>query len=126
MKLKRILAWIIDWNLCGLPALIYALFMYKTMETQGLNPIYIIIFVAFVLSFPAIFILRDILFKGRSIAKRIFKLHIIDNDTNSLPSNGKLILRNLFFSIAPIEAIMLIATDKSIGDMVSNTTVTKK
>ena len=126
MKLKRILAWIIDWNLCGLPALIYALFMYKTMETQGLNPIYIIIFVAFVLSFPAIFILRDILFKGRSIAKRIFKLHIIDNDTNSLPSNGKLILRNLFFSIAPIEAIMLIATDKSIGDMVSNTTVIKK
>ena len=123
MKLRRILAWIIDWNLCGIPALIYA-FIFKTItETQGVKAVYALIFVLFVLSFPTLFVVRDVLFKGRSIAKRIFKLRVIDNETNELPEKRKLVIRNLFFFIYPVEAILLIATDKSIGDMTTNTTV---
>ena len=123
MKLRRILAWIIDWNLCGIPALIYA-FIFKTMaETQGLKAVYAFLFILFVLSFPTLFVVRDVLFRGRSIAKRIFKLRVIDNETNELPSKQKLIIRNLFFFIYPIEAILLVATNKSVGDMATNTTV---
>ena len=123
MKLRRILAWIIDWNLCGIPALVYA-FIFKTItEAQGLKAVYALVFVLFVLSYPVLFVVRDVLFKGQSIAKRIFKLRVIDIETNELPSNRKLIIRNLFFFLYPVEFIMLLASDKSLGDMVTNTTI---
>ena len=123
MKLKRILAWIIDWNISGIPALLYALFFRKVVEIQGINAIGVLLFVFFVLSFPAIFVFRDVIFKGQSIAKRIFKLRVIDIETNDLPSNQKLIIRNLFFFIYPVEFIMLLASNKSLGDMATNTTI---
>ena len=123
MKLKRILVWIIDWNISGLPALLYAFIFRKVVETQGINAIGALLFVFFGLSFPAIFVFRDVIFKGQSIAKRIFKLRVIDNETNELPKKGKLVIRNLFFFIYPVEAILLIATNRSIGDMATNTTV---
>ena len=123
MKLKRILVWIIDWNISGLPALLYVFIFRKVVETQGINAIGALLFVFFVLSFPAIFVFRDVIFKGQSIAKRIFKLRVIDNETNELPSNRKLIIRNLFFFLYPVEFIMLLASDKSLGDMVTNTTI---
>ena len=124
MKLKRILAWVIDWNLSGLPALTYALLFWTLLSDYKSNPILFALLVLFVLSFPVIFVCRDVIFKGRSPAKRIFGLCVIDNETNALPSNDKLIIRNLFFFIYPVEAIFLIATDKSIGDNISATTIT--
>ena len=123
MKLKRILAWIIDWNISGIPALLYALIFRKIAEAQGITAIGVLLFVFFALSFPAIFVFRDVIFKGQSIAKRIFKLRVIDIETNELPSNRKLIIRNLFFFLYPVEFIMLLASDKSLGDMVTNTTI---
>ena len=66
MKLRRILAWIIDWNLCGIPAIIYA-FIFKTItEAHGLKIVYALIFVLFILSYPVLFVFRDVLFKGSS------------------------------------------------------------
>ena len=123
MKLKRILAWIIDWNISGIPALLYALIFRKVAETQSINAIGALLFVFFVLSFPAIFVFRDVIFNGQSIAKRIFKLRVIDIETNDLPSNQKLIIRNLFFFIYPVEFIMLLASNKSLGDLATNTTI---
>lgn len=123
MKTKRVLAWIIDWNISGIPALLYAFIFRKVVETQGISVIGALLFAFFVLSFPAIFVFRDIIFKGQSIAKRIFKLHVIDVETNELPSNQKLIVRNLFFFIYPVEFIMLLASNKSLGDMATNTTI---
>ena len=123
MKLKRILAWIIDWNISGLPALLYAFIFRKVVETQGINTIGALLFVFFVLSFPVLFVFQDVIFKGQSIAKRIFKLRVIDIETNELPSNRKLIIRNLFFFLYPVEFIMLLASDKSLGDMATNTTI---
>ena len=123
MKLKRILVWIIDWNISGLPALLYVFIFRKVVETQGINAIGALLFVFFVLSFPAIFVFRDVIFKGQSIAKRIFKLRVIDIGTNELPSNQKLIIRNLFFFLYPVEFILLLVSDKSLGDMTTNTTI---
>lgn len=123
MKLKRILAWIIDWNISGIPAILYTFIFREIAKGQGVSAIGVLLFVFFLLSFPAIFVFRDIIFKGRSIAKRIFNLHVIDKQTNEPPSKQKLMLRNVFFFIYPVDAIMLLVTNQSLGDMVTNTTV---
>ena len=127
MKFKRILAWIIDWNLCGLPAIIYSALFANYSKVTGRIPVLgIILFLLFFVSFPTSFILRDVIFNGRSIAKRIFKLHVIDNATGELPKKSILAIRNLFFFVYPIDAITLIVSGKSIGDIATNTTVVKK
>ena len=125
MKIKRILAWIIDWNLCGLPTLIYALIFSEIVRTQGTNIGGMLLFVLLVLLFPTMFVFRDVLFNGRSIAKRLFRLRVIDNATNERTSNKKLVIRNLFFVAYPVELVLLIVTGRSLGDMVTETSVVK-
>jgi uncharacterized RDD family membrane protein YckC len=116
---KRILAFLIDWNLSAIPTLLFTVYL-KTTEPTG-----IMIFLAFlfILLYPVIFVLRDVLCGGRSVAKRIFKLHVIDLHTNTLPSKKKLMIRNLFFFVYPVEAILLIINKQTLGDMVTETTV---
>lgn len=123
LKFKRIIAWIMDWILSGIPAVVYAWSFWEYTQTHGLHAVGAILFVLFVLSYPTIFVLRDVIFKGRSIAKRMLGLRIVDVHTNASPSKSKLILRNLFFVLYPIEAILLLVTDQTLGDMASKTTV---
>ena len=123
LKLKRILAWIIDWILSGIPGVTYAWLFWEYTQTHGLRAVGVVLFVLFFLSYPTIFVLRDVIFKGRSVAKRILGLQVIDVQTNALPSVSKLILRNLFFFLYPIEALMLLATNQTLGDMATKTTV---
>ena len=126
LKLKRIVAFIIDWVLSGIPAIIYARIFWEISKTEGLNVVNVILFLLFFLSYPTIFVLRDVIFKGRSVAKRILGLRVIDTQTNALPSKSKLIVRNLFFFIYPIEAILLLANNHTLGDTVTGTTVITK
>lgn len=123
LKLKRILAWIIDWILSGIPGVTYAWLFWEYTQTHGLRAVGVVLFVLFFLSYPTIFVLRDVMLKGRSVAKRILGLQVIDVQTNALPSVSKLILRNLFFFLYPIEAFMLLATNQTLGDMATKTTV---
>jgi len=126
LKFKRILAWVTDWILSGIPALIYAWLFWEYSQTHGLHAVGTILFVLFVLSYPTVFVLRDVIFGGRSIAKRILGLYVTDVQTNASPSKSKLILRNIFFFIYPIEALMLLATNCTLGDMASGTTIVDK
>lgn len=123
LKLKRILAWIIDWILSGIPGVTYAWLFWEYTQTHGLRAVGVVLFVLFFLSYPTIFVLRDVMLKGRSVAKRILGLQVIDVQTNALPSVSKLILRNLFFFLYPIEAFMLLAINQTLGDMATKTTV---
>ncbi len=126
MVVKRMLAWVIDWNLSGLPALIYARILVEMSETRKIPVIFLLLFVLFVFSFPTLFVLRDAIFGGRSIAKRLFRLRVIDKATGELPSKAILIVRNLFFFIYPVDAVVLIVTKNTIGDTVTSTAVVKK
>ena len=127
MKIKRMLAFIIDWNICGIPAIIYSLLFSNYMKTTGKMPaLLIVIFVLLTLAYPISFVLRDVIFNGRSLAKRMFKLCVIDNATGELPKKSILTIRNLFFFCDPIDAIVLIACGKSIGDIATQTSVVKK
>ena len=119
------IAFIIDWNLSAVPILLFVFFFRDILISQEPNPLLVIIFVLLTLSMPTICVLRDVIFNGQSIGKRIFKLHIID-ETNKLPSKRILIIRNIFFFVYPVDAILLLATNQSIGDMATRTTVVNK
>ena len=64
-----------------------------------------------------LFLCKDII-GGQSIGKRIFKLKVVGPTRKNL-SSMKLIVRNLFVFIAPIELFMLIFNNRRIGDIVT-------
>lgn len=127
MKLKRIIAMFIDWNLSGIPTLIYSLFFLSLVNhfPQAVG-FAVIPFPFFVISLPLIFVYRDVIFRGQSIGKRILKLKIVDLETRDLPLQSKLIRRNVFFFILPVEIILIIIKNHTIGDMITNTTIIKQ
>ena len=125
--LRRIIAWIIDWNLSGLPCLLYTTVFMDVFKRPSIQSVgYILIFVLLVFLYPVTFVFRDVIFKGRSIGKRIFRLHILDKNTNETASTKQKIIRNLFFFISPVDGIILLVTKESIGDKAVNTIVVKK
>ena len=126
MFLKRILAFVIDWNLSAIPTLLFAFIFREIYKTQEASGIAILLLVLFVLLYPTLFVLRDVIFKGRSVAKRLLRLYVVDKNTNSLPSNKKLAIRNLFFFLYPIDAILLFVKKQTLGDMITETSVVSK
>lgn len=83
VRVRRIIAWIIDWNLSGLPCLLYTtIFMDMFKQPSFQNIGYILIFMLLVFLYPITFVFRDVIFKGRSIGKRIFRLYVLDKNTN--------------------------------------------
>ena len=127
VRFRRIIAWIIDWNLSGLPCLLYTTIFMNVFKTPSIQSVgYILIFVLLVFLYPVTFVFRDVIFKGRSIGKRIFRLHVLDKNTNETASTKQRIIRNLFFFIYPVDGIILLVTNESIGDKAVNTIVVKK
>ena len=127
VRFRRIIAWIIDWNLSGLPCMLFFALnpdfaRYPSVQNAGVA----LLFVLLVLLYPVLFVFRDVIFKGRSIGKRIFGLYVLNKTTNEPASIKQRIVRNLFFFIYPVDGIILIATKESIGDKVVNTVVIKK
>lgn len=76
--------------------------------------------------YGVLLLLRDFLFGGTSLGKRIFRLRVIDCTTHQKPPVLKRILRCLFFFILPVEAISILVEGKSLGDRVANTIVVSK
>lgn len=126
VRIRRILAWVIDWNLSGLPCMLYStLFMDVFRRPSVQNMVYILIMLLLIILYPVTFIFRDLIFNGRSVGKRLFKLHILDKNTNKAASKKQIIIRNLFFFIYFIDGIVLLATKESIGDKIAYTIVVK-
>lgn len=61
---------------------------------------------------------------GQSIGKRIYTLKVVDFESRNL-TTIKLIIRNLFVFLAPIELLLLIYYDKRIGDSFVKSNVVK-
>jgi uncharacterized RDD family membrane protein YckC len=69
----------------------------------------------------AVYFCKDCI-NGRSIAKRILKLQIVDNTTGQVAIPLKCFVRNIFCILWPIEAIVaLINPSRRIGDRVAGT-----
>lgn len=122
---KRVVAFTIDWFIIfavgismffigprfNVEYLIYP--SIKMFSSYG-----IIISVIWFIAFP---LLRDVLFKGSSIGKRLMRLRIYGSNDKEEKSIGKLILRNLTFYLPFLELLFLIVSKKTIGDMISST-----
>lgn len=71
----------------------------------------------------ALYFCKDCI-NGRSIAKRIIKLQVVDNTTGQVASPLKCFVRNIFCIIWPVEVIVtLINPSRRIGDQVAGTKV---
>jgi uncharacterized RDD family membrane protein YckC len=69
----------------------------------------------------AIYFCKDSI-NGRSIAKRILKLQVVDNSTEQVASPLKCFIRNIFIIIWPIEGIIALANpSRRLGDRVAGT-----
>ena len=122
---RRIVAWLIDhFVMCFLMVsmvfIAHPNFM-NEMSKMGTTMLLIMIF-GFILYFA-----KDCI-KGISVGKWIMGIMVRDKDNqNEIPSFGRLVLRNLFIPIFPIEFIVLAASKqkKRIGDIVAKTVVVK-
>lgn len=127
IRLKRMVAFIIDWYISFLPGLILFMFsMNQGIENENVSPLIMIpCFIGIFGSFT-LFVLRDYIFKGQSLGKKIFGLTILDKDTLSTPKNRQLILKNIFLFIYPIDGVILLATGESLGNRITDTVVVYK
>ncbi len=128
VKMRRLLAWIIDWNIAGFPIFIIMTIFLSVFQSKAFESPHPAAFVMlFVMAlFPVIFILRDFIMRGRSVGKRITGLIILDNSTGEPIKSSKLIIRNLFLIIMQIDVIVLLVSGQSVGDRVAHTAVVLK
>ena len=123
-RFKRIVAFLIDWNITLLPFMLVFMLIagYLQQQTSG-NPIIMIFCFLLVPAAFAMFVLRDFVFKGRSLGKRLFGLCVYDKTTLLESSPKQRILRNIFFFVYFVDGIILLATGESIGDRAAGTVV---
>jgi uncharacterized RDD family membrane protein YckC len=70
-----------------------------------------------------VYFLKDS-FKGRSPAKRILKLQVVDNKTNLPASVGKCFVRNILIILWPVEVLVsFFNTQRRLGDYLAGTKV---
>ena len=82
-------------------------------------------FYAYLLFGLFLFLLKDLVFRNASIGKRALNLEILKSD-NTVPSVSTLILRNIFVFLWPIDAILILANKRKIGDIIFKTKVVEK
>ena len=124
VKLKRALSWIVDWNITGVFALVLCgiIVLLRSAGVIG-NGAYIPLMIISMISYPVCFILRDVIFRGRSLGKRLFGLAVLDMRTGERASYGRCALRNLFLFIIQIDLVALLIRGRSIGDSAAGTVV---
>lgn len=127
VKFKRLIAFVIDWNITLFPFVFIFSFLTTFLRKESAINQFIVLlcFFAVILAFGA-FILRDVVFKGRSLGKRIFGLYVYDKKSFGKANAKQRCLRNIFFFLYFIDGILLLATGQTIGDRVAGTLVTSK
>lgn len=127
VKVRRLLAWVIDWNLSGIIAIVFAPILLECLPDPAYNKGLLIVgILLLMLSFPVCVILRDVIFGGRSVGKRIMGLVVLDKQTGLPAKRGKRIVRNLFLPILQIDVIFMLVTGTTVGDRAANTVVISK
>ena len=127
VRFKRLIAFVIDWNITLFPfVFIFSFLTTFLQEESAINPlIALFCFFAVIFAFGA-FVLRDVVFKGRSLGKRIFGLYIYNKSSSKQASTKQRFLRNVFFFLYFIDGILLLVTGQTIGDRVAGTVVTSE
>ena len=126
VRFKRLIAFIIDWYITLFPFAFIFLLTTFLWKRSLQNPFIVFFcFLAIIFAFGA-FTLRDVIFKGRSLGKRIFGLYIYDKNSLGKANARQRCLRNIFFFLYFFDGILLLVTGQTIGDRVAGTLVTSK
>lgn len=128
VKIKRMFAFIIDWNIIGFLELILLSFVPSLLlpNEEAANDSKILLTVFVMLLFPLLVSLRDLIFGGRSIGKRIFGLTVLNRQTAEKAKAWQIFVRDIFFFAVQVDWIVMLGTGRSIGDFVANTAVVPK
>lgn len=130
VKLKRIAAWIIDWIISGIfTTIIWAIIIFFMLCVNVIASKEVILVVALLitLTYPTFFIFRDLIFKGRSLGKRMLGLTVLDRRTAGKTNWKQRIVRNIFSVLfMQIDAIIMFIRGESIGDTLAHTAVVLK
>ncbi|MBQ4317464.1 MAG: helix-turn-helix domain-containing protein [Clostridia bacterium] len=128
VKWRRLLAWVVDWNIIGLTVMLLVSVFSAVMDSisKSDSTAVSVITMLLMLLYPICFVLRDLIFGGRSLGKRIFGLAVLDRQTGTQAKAGKCVLRNLFLFIVQIDAIVMLISGSTVGDRVAHTVVVRK
>lgn len=78
------------------------------------------------LAISCFYFLSKDFFGGRSIGKRVMKLQLVMKDGHSPVSGIRMIVRNLFLVLWPVEVVMYLANSgQRLGDLLCKTTVVR-
>lgn len=121
-RTRRLLAFLTDFMVGYIPCVLATV----ALRLPFLGSISLLIVLIVVITFFVTFLLRDYLFNGRSIGKRIFKLRVVDADTLSTPTSKQLIVKNLFLFLNVFDGLFLIASGRSLGERATHTTVLRE
>ena len=127
-KARRIVAWVIDWNIIGIAVLLLiSVFMSNvTGAAEPSSPSLTLMLLFLMLLYPICFVLRDVVFGSCSLGKRIMGLTVLSKQTGNTPKGSQLFLRNIFLFLAHVDAIVMLATGLSLGDRVAHVVVVAK
>lgn len=124
---KRILSFVIDIIIfMGIFLIINIIPFYDDyiMSSNNFDRRYYIVYSISLLAIFIAFIAKDAV-GGQSIGKRIMKIKVISIKGTYL-SAWRLLIRNLTFFIWPIEALLMFADKKRLGDRIAGTDVAEK
>ena len=127
-KIFRLIAAVIDWNIIGAITMLSVVLFMAVFLAAGasLTGPAALLLMLLILSYPVCFMLKDLLFGGRSLGKRIMGLTVLDKTTGKVPKKTVLFLRNIFLIIAHVEAIVMLITGLTLGDRAAHTVVVRK
>ncbi len=123
-RFKRMLAFIIDWNLIMLPlAAVFFVLIPPMTQYPDSAPLLLPLLVALMILFFGIFMFRDSIFGTRSLGKKLFGLRIIDKESCTIATRDQRIVKNLLAFVYPIDAVFLLLFGRTFGNMISKTNV---
>ena len=124
VKFRRLGAATVDWLLSGFIPMLLSVVIGSLILFEDNSDMAAIAFAAVViLSFPVLFILRDIIWKGRSLGKRIFGLIVLDRKSGEKATVSQRFIRCIFMFLLYLDARIMLVTGRSMGDMAANTVV---
>ena len=128
ISVKRIIAFIIDWNCICVLGIIF-MFVSPNFDIEYILRPSIKMFsiwglLLVVLNFLIMPLIKDCILNGASLGKWMLGLKVVNKDTKKTAGFLKLILRNILFYYPLIELIfMLINNGTTLGDLITGTTV---
>ena len=120
-KIRRVLGWLIDWNIIGCIVLLATALFLAFFKESGENKNGFVVIL--ILSYPILFVLRDYIMGGRSLGKRILGLTVLDLQTGEKAKKSQCILRNILLVAYQVDIIVMLVTGRSLGDRIAHTVV---